>query len=225
MLTLTRRAGESISIGDDVEVVVLGVSRGRARIGIKAPRQTPVHRTELLERIGEQNQRARRAADLPQDALDRNAISFPRGIIGLAAHKSFVLCDTGSAEAPSAIQVLVSRKDVSFQISVVEATAVVPDYPVEDARKSAHLDEEVAVALVVAEHSGHLTTNLIAPIVIGLDSRCGFQVVLDRRDFGVAHELLHLPGGVLRAAMKPTPAKTDPRPLNDNDRAKIISSR
>lgn len=225
MLTLTRRAGESISIGDDVEVVVLGVSRGRARIGIKAPRQTPVHRTELLTRIGEQNQRARRAADLPEEALERNAISFPRGIIGLSAHKSFVLCETGTLDAPSIIQVLVSRKDLSFQISVVEATSVMPDYPVEEARRQAHLDEEVAVALVVAEHGGHLTTNLIAPIVIGLDSRCGFQVVLDRRDYGVDHELMRLPGGELRAALKPGPTAANPQAQNDNVQTKRISSR
>lgn len=51
MLILTRRIGESIKIGDDVDVVVLGVDGCLVRVGISAPRELPVHREEVYQRI------------------------------------------------------------------------------------------------------------------------------------------------------------------------------
>lgn len=51
MLVLTRSVEEKILIGDDVEVVVLSVSGNQARIGIKAPKSTPVHREEVYQQI------------------------------------------------------------------------------------------------------------------------------------------------------------------------------
>ena len=51
MLILTRRIGEKVHIGDDVEVTILGVNRTQVRVGISAPRSVPVHRQEVYERI------------------------------------------------------------------------------------------------------------------------------------------------------------------------------
>ena len=51
MLILTRRAGETLMIGDDVTVTVLGVKGGQIRIGVNAPREVAVHREEIYERI------------------------------------------------------------------------------------------------------------------------------------------------------------------------------
>ncbi|MCB5162624.1 carbon storage regulator CsrA [Marinomonas algarum] len=53
MLILTRRTGESIQIGDHVEVTVLGINGNQARIGIKAPKDVTVHREEIYRRIKE----------------------------------------------------------------------------------------------------------------------------------------------------------------------------
>jgi carbon storage regulator len=50
MLILTRRAGESLRIGDDVEVTVMAVNGSQVRIGIKAPRSVAVDREEIAER-------------------------------------------------------------------------------------------------------------------------------------------------------------------------------
>ena len=51
MLILTRRMGETLMIGDDITVTVLGVKGNQVRIGVNAPRQLAVHRQEVYERI------------------------------------------------------------------------------------------------------------------------------------------------------------------------------
>ncbi|NKN32287.1 carbon storage regulator CsrA [Marichromatium bheemlicum] len=51
MLILTRRVGETLMVGDDVTVTVLGVKGNQVRIGVNAPRDVAVHREEIYERI------------------------------------------------------------------------------------------------------------------------------------------------------------------------------
>ena len=51
MLILTRRVGESVVIGEDVVVTVLGVKGNQVRVGINAPKTVAVHREEIFERI------------------------------------------------------------------------------------------------------------------------------------------------------------------------------
>ena len=51
MLILTRRAGETLVIGDGIEITVLGTKGNQVRLGVKAPRDVPVHRAEIYERI------------------------------------------------------------------------------------------------------------------------------------------------------------------------------
>ncbi|MEQ1440711.1 carbon storage regulator CsrA [Fontimonas sp. SYSU GA230001] len=55
MLILTRRVGETVMIGNDIEVTVLGVKGNQVRLGVKAPRDVAVHREEILERIKREN--------------------------------------------------------------------------------------------------------------------------------------------------------------------------
>ncbi len=51
MLILTRRVGETLVIGDDVSITVLGVKGNQVRVGINAPKDVSVHREEIYERI------------------------------------------------------------------------------------------------------------------------------------------------------------------------------
>ena len=54
MLILTRRVGESIIIGDDIVITVLGVKGNQVRIGINAPKNVPVNREEIKRKIDAQ---------------------------------------------------------------------------------------------------------------------------------------------------------------------------
>ena len=53
MLILTRRVGESLMVGDEVTITVLGVKGNQVRVGVKAPKEVAVHREEILNRIEE----------------------------------------------------------------------------------------------------------------------------------------------------------------------------
>lgn len=57
MLILTRRIGETLMIGDEVSVTVLGVKGNQVRIGVNAPKQTEVHREEIYRKIQREKDR------------------------------------------------------------------------------------------------------------------------------------------------------------------------
>ena len=56
MLILTRKVGEALVIGDEINVTVLGVKGNQVRIGVNAPREVAVHREEIYERIQEKGE-------------------------------------------------------------------------------------------------------------------------------------------------------------------------
>lgn len=58
MLILTRKLGESITIGADIKLTILDVKGRQVRIGVQAPKQTKVYREELYQLIMEQNRQA-----------------------------------------------------------------------------------------------------------------------------------------------------------------------
>jgi carbon storage regulator len=67
MLILTRRVGETVMIGNDVTVTVLGVKGNQVRVGVNAPRDVAVHREEIYERIKREEQEGTSRHDRPGD--------------------------------------------------------------------------------------------------------------------------------------------------------------
>lgn len=62
MLVLTRKRGQSIMLGDEIEISIVEVNGDAVRIGIKAPRELTIYRREIYEAIQEENIRASKAA-------------------------------------------------------------------------------------------------------------------------------------------------------------------
>lgn len=56
MLILTRRVGETLVVGDDITVTVLGVKGNQVRLGVNAPKDVSVHREEIYQRIQQEKQ-------------------------------------------------------------------------------------------------------------------------------------------------------------------------
>jgi len=67
MLALTRKKGEALVIGNDIELTILDIKGDQVRVGIAAPREVPVYRKEVYLQIQESNKEAANVADL--DAL------------------------------------------------------------------------------------------------------------------------------------------------------------
>ena len=63
MLILTRRVGETLIIGDEVTVTVLGVKGNQVRIGVNAPKEVSVHREEIYDRIKREQEGGNADAD------------------------------------------------------------------------------------------------------------------------------------------------------------------
>ena len=71
MLVFTRKRGESLVIGNEVEVTILSLGPGNVKIGIKAPRHISVHRHEVYESIQRENMAAARSQIPPADLLKK----------------------------------------------------------------------------------------------------------------------------------------------------------
>ena len=79
MLILTRRVGETVMIGDDVTITVLGVKGNQVRVGINAPKNVAVHREEIYERIKREQQSDPSGPDSADTPPDQSAKRYAAG--------------------------------------------------------------------------------------------------------------------------------------------------
>jgi flagellar assembly factor FliW len=119
---------------------------------------------------------------------DDKEIVFPRGLIGFADAKRYVLIEP-RGRAPVAW--LQSLEVPGLAFPVVDGSVVGSDYPRPSAPELAHdaglAADDLAVLVVVSARKGEgLLANLLAPIVVDMQSRTGAQVVLDHRRFSPA---------------------------------------
>lgn len=181
MLTLTRKPGERIVIGNDVDITIVDVARGKVRVGIRAPRGMAIHRGEVRDRI-EQSNIAATTALSPEPKRQENIrpILIPSGLYGLRSHTRFGLFDV---EGYPFLRQLVSLDDELVRLLVIDAEMVLPDYPIELAREAANIDAGVDIALaavVTLPRDGRApTVALASPIVIDIDKGQGVQVILE----------------------------------------------
>jgi len=78
MLVLTRKVGESIVIGDDIEITLVRIEADQVRVGISAPKNVPVYRKELIEEVGRENIRAAETARRESQTLGKLPKPEPR---------------------------------------------------------------------------------------------------------------------------------------------------
>ena len=76
MLILTRRVGETLMIGEEVTVTVLGVKGNQVRIGVNAPREVAVHREEIFQRIKREEAGGPSGGGTADDAGEGSDVAF-----------------------------------------------------------------------------------------------------------------------------------------------------
>ncbi|MBI4829599.1 MAG: carbon storage regulator CsrA [Nitrospinae bacterium] len=69
MLVLTRKPGESVTIGDQIKLTVIDIKGRQVRLGIEAPKNMTIHREEVYARIHDENQQAARLKEVSMDTL------------------------------------------------------------------------------------------------------------------------------------------------------------
>jgi flagellar assembly factor FliW len=126
---------------------------------------------------------------------DGKAIVFPRGLIGFPDARRYVLLEPSAQRKVAWLQSL-DTPELAFP--VVDGALIGASYPNPAPAKLAHEagigESELAVLVVVAAQKGKgLVANLLAPLVVDLESRSGAQVVLDPREYSAAEPIVAAP--------------------------------
>lgn len=123
---------------------------------------------------------------------DDATITLPSGMIGFANETRFVLLEPTQGRATGWLQ-SIDNPELAFP--VINAAALGPAYPPNNLKDSARnagvSDDELAVLVVVVarKNAPQLVANLLAPVVIGANTRTGAQIVLDHRQYSASAPL------------------------------------
>ena len=97
MLILTRKVGEALMVGDDVNITVLGVKGNQVRIGVSAPKEVAVHREEIYQRIQKEKNQATKPEQEKFEKNENFAFQMTKKKVGYAPNTGEV------AERPKAL--------------------------------------------------------------------------------------------------------------------------
>jgi flagellar assembly factor FliW len=214
MLTLSRKIGESLRIGQDIRVHVRAVRGQQVQISIEAPADVGVYREEVFQAIRRANlaaaaQTAETGQNEPRDGgeggnvmkvettrfgtievPENSVVEFPEGLVGLNAFRRFVLIDREG----SALRWMQSLDYPELAFLVADPQTFITDYsaeiPAEEIATLGTADSDdlaLGVICTVPTDPSEATVNLRAPIVVDVKSRRGKQVVLNDADYSIHH--------------------------------------
>lgn len=201
MLILTRKAGESLYIGDDIKITLIGVQGKQARIGINLPDTMTVYREEVYKRVMQDNISAgqRENKELSDDTaysslsgtrvgklkLDKDKfITMPKGLIGYEDEKEYTIIEY---KENSPFYIYQSTKTPDFGVLITDPYFFMNEYTVklneaEQALLQAESADDVNVFVTVIVPHGKpedITLNLSGPIFINYKKRLAIQVPQD----------------------------------------------
>lgn len=201
MLILTRKAGESLYIGDDIRLTVLGTQGKQIKLGITLPDDMTVYREEIYSMVADENMSARQTkAEKLQETITRTfelqtrlgvqniaedkIIFFPKGLIGYEDEQRFTLIHFGK-ESP--FYMLQSLKTADLGLIVIDPYIFLEDYSVKISEGEQKVIEVksskdlfVFVTVTVPYGKPELTAmNLAGPIFINYEKRIALQVPQD----------------------------------------------
>jgi len=201
MLILTRKAGESLYIGDDIKITLIGVQGKQARIGINLPDTMTVYREEVYKRVMQDNitagQRENKALGdagtfsglmetrVGNLALDKDKfITMPKGLIGYENEKEYTIIEY---KEHSPFYIYQSTKSPDFGVLITDPYYFMNEYTVklneaEQALLQADSAEDVNVFVTVTVPHGKpedIALNLSGPIFVNPKKRIAIQVPQD----------------------------------------------
>jgi len=201
MLILTRKAGESLYIGDDIKITLISVQGKQARIGINLPDTMTVYREEVYKRVMQDNISAgqRENKELADDTnysnlvgtrvgnlkLDKEKfITMPKGLIGYENEKEYTIIEY---RENSPFYIYQSTKTPDFGVLITDPYFFMNEYTVklseaEQALLEADSAEDINVFVTVIVPHGKpedITLNLSGPIFINYKKRLAIQVPQD----------------------------------------------
>ena len=202
MLILTRKAGESLYIGDGIKLTVLGTQGKQVKLGITLPSSMTVYREEIYELVMADNTLARQskkdklsAKDMPKvhaietrlgmkEIKEDNIIFFPKGLIGYEDEQHFTLLHL---DEDSPFFLLQSTKTPDLGLIVTDPYVFLDDYSVKinDSEQKAievESSNDVCVFVTVTIPYGkpdQATLNLSGPLFVNHEKRCAMQIPQD----------------------------------------------
>ena len=188
MLILTRKQGQGICIGNDIQITVKEIVGSQVRLGIEAAPAIKIYRTEIYEQIVKENASAASAGKVKFDSVRFGAlevkkdkiIDFPVGLIGMSDPDRFVMLDY---TPPFSWLHSVDHPEVAFVI--VNGAEFGKTYQIEMPYGDKDIDlqqgDEVAVINIVTaqEHVEQTAVNMKAPIIVNMRNKKGKQFILE----------------------------------------------